>query len=72
VSGLGGVSGVAGVLAASLPVHDWQFWVASGLALAAAVYLLSKLVPVPWLSKKRKQRRQRTKATLTIGGKVVR
>ena len=59
------------VLATTMPTHDWQFWVTSGLALAAAVYLLSKVVPVPWLTARRKRRRMRAKATLTIGGKAV-
>lgn len=59
------------LLAASLPTHDWQFWVTSALALCAAIYLLSKMVPVPWLSARRKKKRMRTKATLTIGGKAV-
>ncbi len=56
----------------TFPVHDWQFWVTTGIALAAAIYLASKLLPVPWLSARRKKKRMRTKATLTIGGKAVR
>ncbi len=59
------------VLATPLPTHDWQFWVTSGVALGAAVYLVSRLVPVPWITSRRKKRRMRTKATLTIGGKAV-
>lgn len=46
-----------------LPTHDWQFWVVSGLAAAALVYLCRGLLPG------RKNRRRGRRATLTISGK---
>ncbi len=46
-----------------LPIHDWQFWVVSGLAAAALLYLARGLIPG------RKKRRGGTRATLTISGK---
>jgi hypothetical protein len=35
----------------SFPVHDWQFWVVTGVAVCALVYLARKLLPdrlQPW------------------------
>ncbi|MFG0273600.1 MAG: hypothetical protein ACF8QF_00935 [Phycisphaerales bacterium] len=50
------------------PVDDWQFWVATAIFLACAVWILRSL-PIPIIGKKRKRTRQ--KATLTVGGKPV-
>lgn len=58
---------VAHAIASSFPVGDWQFWVATLLALGALVYLLRKVVPV--VLPKRKKRRSR--ATLTVEGRAV-
>lgn len=52
----------------SLPVGDWQFWVATVLAVAAAWYVLQHLLPFP--GKRRK--RQRRRVSLTIGGRAPR
>ncbi|GAB4549720.1 MAG: hypothetical protein Tsb0013_11150 [Phycisphaerales bacterium] len=49
------------------PVHDWQFWVVTLMALAALLYLLRGLLPG---AKKRKAAR-RGRTTLTVGGKSV-
>ncbi len=58
---------IAQAIASSFPVGDWQFWVATLLALGALVYLLRKIVPV--VLPKRKKRRSR--ATLTVEGRAV-
>lgn len=49
------------------PVHDWQFWVVTALALGAAVYLLRGVIP--GLKKRRSGKSQRT--SLTVGGRSV-
>ncbi|MEO0716149.1 MAG: hypothetical protein AAFY58_04065 [Planctomycetota bacterium] len=56
-----------GLIASAFPVGDWQFWVATILALGALVYLLRKVVPVV-LPKRKKQR---SRATLTVEGRAV-
>lgn len=54
-------------IVAAFPVGDWQFWVASALAGAAAAWLAWKLVPLALLRNwKRKPASKRT--TLTIEG----
>ena len=50
-----------------LPVDDWQFWVATALAAAALWYVLTRVLPLPALLGKRKQRGRRV--NLTVGGK---
>ncbi|QOJ00084.1 MAG: hypothetical protein HRU70_06115 [Phycisphaeraceae bacterium] len=47
------------------PVHDWQFWVASAVALAAAYTVARMLLPASWLPARRKPGRR---VTLTIEG----
>lgn len=49
------------------PVHDWQFWVVTALALGAMLFLLRPLLPG---AKKRKAMR-RGRTTLTIDGRSV-
>lgn len=49
------------------PVHDWQFWVVTLLALVAAAYLLRGLLP----GAKKRKRAKRGRTTLTIDGKSV-
>ena len=44
-----------------MPIHDWQFWVAT-IVVIAALWAL-KLVLVP--------KKKGTKTTLTVGGKPV-
>lgn len=48
----------------SFPVHDWQFWVVTGLFLAAAGWMGRGLV-------RRSKRRRTKRATLTVGGKPL-
>jgi hypothetical protein len=50
-----------------MPVHDWQFWVVSAIALVALVYLLRRVVPAGFLGTKKPG----TKTSLTIGGKAI-
>ncbi|MCW5766720.1 MAG: hypothetical protein KIT68_12185 [Phycisphaeraceae bacterium] len=55
-----------------MPVGDWQFWVVSLVVLAAAGWLARGVLPVPWLSRRRRRARRERRATLTIGGKAPR
>ena len=56
----------------SLPVHDWQFWVATAAFVCAAAWLLRGVLPIPILSRRaRRRKRGEKKATLTVGGKAV-
>lgn len=53
--------------AGSLPVDDWQFWVATAVAVVA-LYLVAKMIlPASWLPGGAKPKGKRV--TLTIGGK---
>jgi len=54
---------------ATLPVHDWQFWVVTAIALVAAWLVLRMVVPARWWPWKK--RRAGRPASLTIGGKTV-
>lgn len=49
-----------------MPVHDWQFWVTTLVALMALAYLLRNVVPVPFLSKRAKRKKHERRATLTV------
>jgi len=51
-----------------VPIHDWQFWIVSALALCAVLYILRVVLPVGWNPLRRKQPGVRT--TLTISGKA--
>lgn len=53
------------------PVHDWQFWVVSGAAALAAMWLLRGVLPIPWLSRRRRARRGAHRATLTIDRRPI-
>ena len=53
----------------SFPVHDWQFWVVTALAVMAAGYIAHRMLPPKWLPWKKKFKGR--SATLTIGGKPV-
>lgn len=55
----------------TFPLHDWQFWVVTGAALLAALWLLRGILPIPWLKRRRRRRRQSRSATLTVGGKTI-
>lgn len=50
-----------------IPFQDWQFWVASAVALGAVLYILRSVLP----GRRGAARRSERKATLTIGGKPV-
>ena len=56
------------VSAMSFPIHDWQFWVATGLFVLAGLWLCRGLLPG---AKRRRRRRAARRATLTVGGKPV-
>lgn len=53
-------------LAFSFPYADWQFWVVTLMALAAAGWLLRGLLPG------RRRRRRERRVNLTISGKSPR
>ncbi len=61
----------AALLAFSLPVHDWQFWAVSLIALAAAAWLLRSVLPIPFLSARHRRRKRQRRVTLTVDGKNV-
>lgn len=48
------------------PIHDWQFLVATALALGALLWLLRRFLPG-----RRRARRHARRATLTIEGRAV-
>lgn len=52
----------------AFPVHDWEFWVASGIALFAAAYLLRAVLPIPFLTARLKRKRRERRVTLTVEG----
>ncbi len=54
------------LLAWSFPIADWQFWITTALFVIAAAYLLRGLLPVPWLRRRQRQRRQEKRVRLTI------
>lgn len=58
------------MLAASFPIHDWQFWATTAIALAAGAWLLRGVLPIPWL--KRRRRGKGKRVNITVGGKSVR
>jgi hypothetical protein len=51
-----------------VPVHDWQFWVVTIIALTAALLIVRALLPERFRPFKR--RRRGKAATLTIKGKA--
>lgn len=57
------------MLGASLPVHDWQFWVVTAIAAVAALLLLRNVLPIPALKRARKRRQGEKRAKLTISAK---
>ena len=55
----------------SLPVGDWQFWVVTGLALAAVLWMLRGVVPVPFLTARYRRKKRERRVNLTVGGRTV-
>ncbi|MBY0312881.1 MAG: hypothetical protein K2W85_12490 [Phycisphaerales bacterium] len=54
----------------AFPIHDWQFWVATGIFLLAVGWLLKGVLPIPFLSRRSKAKKQTKRVSLTIGGKT--
>ncbi len=54
----------------AIPFGDWQFWVATVIALLALWLVLRNLLPPGWMPFSRAKPKQ-TKASLTVGGKPV-
>jgi|GEM_PF-632832 len=53
--------------AAALPIHDWQFWVATAVALVALYVVAGKFLPRRWLPWPGKRSGRRV--SITIDGK---
>lgn len=53
----------------AFPVHDWEFWVATAIALFAAAYLLRGVLPIPFLTARLRRRRRERRVTLTVEGR---
>lgn len=55
----------------SLPINDWQFWVATAIALVALRYVIRMVLPsgIPFVGKRRKA--GSTRAVLTVERKPV-
>lgn len=58
------------VMGATLPVHDWQFWVVTLVLLVGVAWMLRGVLPVPWLSRRHTRARSTKRVTLTIEGKT--
>jgi uncharacterized membrane protein YwzB len=56
-------------LGASFPIHDWQFWVATLVFLAAAWWLLKGILPIPFLKRRREAKRRTKRVHITISAK---
>lgn len=52
----------------AFPTHDWEFWVASAIALFAAAWLLRNILPIPFLSARSKRKQRERRVTLTVKG----
>lgn len=52
----------------AFPIHDWEFWVATGIAVFAAAWLLRGVLPIPWLSSRMKRKKHERRVTLTVEG----
>lgn len=57
-------------LAAAFPIHDWQFWVATGAFVLALAWLLKGVLPIPFLSKRAKAKKTQKRVSITIEGKA--
>lgn len=57
-------------LGASLPVHDWQFWVVTALAVVAAVAVARAVLPAGLLPRRLRRATGQRRATLTVGGRA--
>ena len=65
------VFGTASVLGMSLPVGDWQFWAVTAIFAAALAWILRGVLPIPFLSKRHRQRKRERRVNITVGGKSV-
>ena len=54
----------------TFPVHDWQFWVATGAFVLALAWLLKGVLPIPFLSKRAKAKKTQKRVSITIEGKA--
>lgn len=54
-----------------LPVGDWQFWATTAPAILALAWILRGVLPIPYLSKRYRQKKRQRRVNLTVGGKAV-
>ena len=52
----------------AFPIHDWEFWVATGIAIFAAAWLLRGVLPIPFLTSRMKRKKHERRVTLTVEG----
>ncbi len=55
----------------SLPIHDWQFWAATVIALVALRHVLKMIFPAGLPLTKKRRLGKGTRATLTVDRKPV-
>jgi hypothetical protein len=55
---------------AEFPIHDWQFWIVTIVFVAALAWLLKGVIPIPWLSKRAKAKKQTKRVSITVEGKT--
>lgn len=58
------------MLGVAFPLHDWQFWLVTGIALGAALWLLRGVLPVPALRRRMARRRDQRRVMLTISART--
>lgn len=50
---------------------DWQFYVATAIFLFAAAWLLRGVLPIPFLTRRHREKKRSRSVKLTIGGKPL-
>ena len=58
------------MLASAFPIDDWQFWAVTLVFLAAAAWLLKGVLPIPWLTRRAKAKKQTKHVSITVEGKT--
>jgi hypothetical protein len=54
-----------------LPLGDWQFWAVTASAVLALAWILRGVLPIPFLSRRHRRRKQERHVNLTVGGRTV-
>jgi hypothetical protein len=58
------------VIGWAFPIGDWQFWVVTGVFAVALAWFYRGVLPVPWLRKRLKAKKQTKRVSLTVQGKA--